>query len=169
MSDTELLERHFASIGARARVGFSGGGGIALDVRTDLDGELFDIAVPDRAEALVLDARRRERHLVLLVRNGGEKSRFLCGHDERHWFVAAIPESTSGVTTVAQAQDALRPPAVRLAAAGLRRRQRRRRRNAAFVRQGEWFFLPAPGLRPGVVLRHEPLVRGKGSKPHVME
>jgi len=165
---SELLARHFSAIGARARIASTATGPIALDVSTDAHGEVFDITVTDRAEALVLDARRRERHLVVLVRDGEEKSRFLCGHDERHWFVAAIPESATAVTTVAQAHDALRPPAVRHAAAGLRPKLRRRRRNPAFVRQGEWFFLPAPGLRPGVVLRNEPLRRGNG-KPHVME
>ena len=82
--------------------------------------------------------------------------------------MAAIPESKARVTTVAQAQDALRPVPVRQAAATLRPKQRRRRRNPAFVRQGEWFFLPVGDLRPATILSHEPLSRGSG-KPHVME
>jgi len=168
MSNTELLERHFSRIGARAHVTPLARGRIALDVRRDADGERFEIDLPAGSETLVLDAQRRERHLVLLVKEGGRRSRFLCGHDERHWFVAAIPESATGVTTVAQAQDALRPAPVSQAAATLRPKQRRRRRNPAFVRQGEWFFLPVGDLRPSMLLHHEPLSRGSG-KPHIME
>ena len=46
-----------------------------------------------------------------------------------------------------------------------------RRRNAAYVRQGEWFFVPAPGFGPpdAAVLRNELLLRGAGSTPHVMQ
>jgi hypothetical protein len=165
MPDSELLERQFSGIGARARVTSLARGRTRLDVGHDAFGELFEVDLPDASETLVLDARRRERHLVLLVKEDGRRSRFLCGHDERHWFVAAIPSS---VTTVAQAQDALRPAPVRQLAAGLRPKQRRRRRNPAFVRQGEWFFVPAGDVRPAMVLRHEPLSRGSG-KPHVME
>jgi hypothetical protein len=37
------------------------------------------------------------------------------------------------------------------------------------IRQGEWFFVPEPGLndKDAVILRNEPLSRGGGSKPHV--
>jgi len=49
----------------------------------------------------------------------------------------------------------------------LRAKARNRRKNAAFVRQGEWFFLPVVDIavdeKP--VLRAEPLTRGRG-KPH---
>ena len=40
-----------------------------------------------------------------------------------------------------------------------------RRRNAAYVRQGEWFFVPAAGIDPPAasVLRDEPLTRGRGT------
>jgi hypothetical protein len=51
---------------------------------------------------------------LLLVRGAGEKRKFLCGQDERHWFVAAIPESAP-VGTVRQAKEALKPPDVRAA------------------------------------------------------
>src|SRR3989449_9438589 len=96
----------------------------------------------------VVDVRPRERHLLLLVRDGDEKSKFLCGHDERHWFVAAIPESARGVTGVATAKVALQPEHVRAAVDRARPKDQFRRRNAAFVRQGEWFFVPAPELDP---------------------
>jgi hypothetical protein len=45
-----------------------------------------------------------------------------------------------------------------------------RRRNAAYVRQGEWFFVPAAAINPpeALVLRNEPLSRGRGT-PHLMQ
>ena len=45
-----------------------------------------------------------------------------------------------------------------------------RRRTPVYVRQGEWFFVPAPQVRPQrwMVLRNEPLRRGNG-KPHWAE
>jgi hypothetical protein len=122
------------------------------------------------SDAVVVDVARAERHLLLLVRTGAEKSKFLCGRDERHWFVAAIPEAARGVTGVQAAKAALQPPAVALAAARLRRKRRFDRRNPAYVRQGEWFFVPAPGLRVDelFVRRGEPLAR-PGGRPHVLQ
>ncbi len=90
-----------------------------------------------------------DRHLLLLVREGKDKSKFLCGHDERHWFVAAVPERVGLVTNVFAAMEALKPPEVLEAQRrqGIKSRDRQRRKNAAYVRQGEWFFLPAPKVR----------------------
>jgi hypothetical protein len=119
----------------------------------------------------VLDVQRDDRHLLLLSRNGEEKHRFLLGHDERHWFVAAIPERTP-ISTVRDAKNALKPKAVRLSERDLRIKDRDRRKNAARVRQGEWFFLPAPQARVEKklpVLHNEPLVRSRGGKPHICE
>src|SRR4029453_6775954 len=50
-------------------------------------------------------------------------------------------------------------------------KNRLRRRNEAFVRQGEWFFIPAPGLsvNPKLVVRNEPISRGGGSKSHMCQ
>ena len=168
-STSTLLDRHFASIGARARV--APPGPIALDVRCDRRGEYFELRLPGQATMAVLDHDRLDRHLLLLVSLGGEKSRFLCGHDERHWFVAAIPESESGVVNIRRAKEALQPQVVRDAVQRLRPKVRLRRRTTAFSRQGEWFFVPVPGFEPDLrlVLRREPLSRGNGSKPHLME
>jgi hypothetical protein len=53
---------------------------------------------------------------------GGEKNTFLCGHDEKHWFVAAVPEAARGVNGVATAKAAPRPGAgLRCAPSGARR------------------------------------------------
>jgi hypothetical protein len=98
------------------------------------------------------------------------RAKFLCGHDERHWFVAAIPEAARGVTGVVAAKVALQPPAVRDLIERRRPKDPFRRRNAAYLRQGEWFFVPAVGIHPpaALVLGDEPLTRGRGNL-HVME
>jgi hypothetical protein len=154
---------------------------IALDIRRDGRGEYFEIRTLRgvEQEVVVLNAEPRDRHLVLLSRQFGERGRvlgkqkFLCGHDERHWFVAAIPESAP-VSTVASAKAALKPEEVREREAMLgvnNGKESSRRRNAAFVRQGEWFFVPAADLKvnPMLVLRNEPIRRGNGSKAHFLE
>jgi len=118
-------------------------------VQADRKGEFFEIVRQPGAEAeiAVLDVQPADRHLLLLVREGKDKSRFLCGHDERHWFVAGIPE-TAPVGTVRQAKEALKPADVLTAQAGKRlgAKARNRRKNAAYRRQGEWFFLPVAGF-----------------------
>lgn len=175
--DTNLLVNKFTRIGARLKVADAPSGrrrptgGISLDVQSDRKGEFFEIVPPtgEATDLAVLDVQPADRHLLLLVRQGRVKSKFLCGHDERHWFVAGIPEAAP-VGTVRQAKDALKPAEVRTAQAaiGLSAKKRDRRKNAAFVRQGEWFFLPTPGLGidPARVHRNEPLTRGNGGKPH---
>jgi hypothetical protein len=178
--DTNLLDIKFARIGARLKVADRPSrrsrmaGVISLDVQTDRKGEFFEIVRQPgaKAEIAVLDVRPADRHLLLLVREGKDKSKFLCGHDERHWFVAGIPEAAP-VGTVQQAKESLKPAKV-LNAQALKRlkgKARNRRKNAAFVRQGEWFFLPDPGfvVDEKLVLRHEPLSRGNGGKPHWAE
>jgi hypothetical protein len=182
MSGQELLEAKFTRIGARLKLSDGAGGrgrlaseaSVRLDIRTDRDGEFFEIrgGSIEEAQVEVLDVQPADRHLLLMVRRRGEKAKFLCGHDERHWFVAAVPESAP-VGTVRAAKEALKPAEVRSAQArlGLGADAGNRRKNAAFRRQGEWFFVPAPGLKvdEALVLRDEPITRGNGSKPHRCE
>jgi hypothetical protein len=182
MIDTTILEAKFARIGARLK---SGDGlarrrrnapdvAIALDIQSDRRGEFFEVIErPDAdAEVEVLDVQPADRHLLLMVRERGEKHKFLCGHDERHWFVAAVPERAP-VGTVRAAKEALKPPEVQAAQAraGLKSKARNRRKNAAYLRQGEWFFIPAPDLKldEKFVLRNEPITRGNGGKPHTCD
>jgi hypothetical protein len=178
--NTNLLDTKFARIGARLKVADRRPGRfrttvpITLDVRTDGKGEFFEIVkqLGSEAEIAVLDVQPADRHLLLLVREGTDKNKFLCGHDERHWFVAGIPESAS-VGTVRQAKEALKPAEVQSAQARkrLKAKARNRRKNATFIRQGEWFFLPVPGfvVDEKLVLPNEPLRRGNGGKPHWAE
>jgi hypothetical protein len=174
--DVDLLSTKFARMGARLKIAeriprrLVLNGAVALDVREDAKGEFFEIIERPGSdvEIDVLDVQPSDRHLLLLVREDGEKSKFLCGHDERHWFVAGIPEKAP-VGTVKQAKHALKPSVVRAveAKSGLNADKRDRRKNAAFIRQGEWFFIPADDIAidDRFVLRHEPLRRG-GGKPH---
>jgi hypothetical protein len=182
--DTERLVEKFRRMGARLKVGVDGGGlrdRVRVDVGRDRKGQFFDVRVQPRVAVEAIDVRPRERHLLLAVREEdrlglpvGAGQRFLCGHDERAWFVAAVPEGR-GASNVAQAMDALKPWAVRSAEERTRVRfkDRHRRRTEAFVRQGEWFFVPLPlGAWQPVpedrVLRDEPLSR-TGGKPHRVE
>jgi len=181
MMDTTGLLKKFARIGARVKVAdrptrrFRATAGVlSLDIQADRNGEFFEVFSPEGndREVAVLDVQPADRHLLLMVREGGEKHKFLCGHDERHWFVAAVPEAAP-VGTVRQAKEALKPAEVQVAQGrqGLRAEARDRRKNAAYRRQGEWFFLPAPGFAvdESLVLRNEPITRGNGGKPHRVE
>jgi len=83
--DTNLLDIKFAHIGARLKVAdrpsrrTRTSGVISLDVQSDRKGEFFEIVRQPGAEAeiAVLDVQPAERHLLLLVQEVGEKSKFL--------------------------------------------------------------------------------------------
>ncbi|NJK46264.1 MAG: hypothetical protein HC933_20245 [Pleurocapsa sp. SU_196_0] len=176
--DTHLI-RKFERIGARAKIArplprwnrapleFS------IDIGHDRHGEFFDLRVPENAllELDIVDVQPNLRHLLLLARQDGNKDKFLCGHDERHWFTCAVPGVS--VSSVQTAMEALKPAVIVTSDAyrDLNRRERQRRRNAVFLRQGEWFFVPQPDLvvPERLVLQREPLSRGGGSKSHWLE
>ena len=177
--NSKTIAKQFAHMGARFRivrpedVSWSRRrADYALDLVSDKWGQVFEMQLSAEREAQlgidVLQCDRHDRHLLLLVKTPAANDRFLCGHDEREWFVAAVP---GGASSVVQAKLALLPTEVREAAnhAHLNQRQRTRRHNRAFIRQGEWFFVPAPNLfadRKGI-LRNEPIRRG-GGKPHIV-
>lgn len=176
--DIELLRKHFGEIGGRVKVrdvnpdrwrrlqNLSG-----IDIGEDERGEFFDIRVDasEPANYRVIDLNTEQRHLLLL--SEPKKWKFLCGFDERHWFVCGVPGE--GISNVRKAMEALQPPEVREAVERhvKRAKNRLRRHNEAFVRQGEWFFIPEPELKvSGFVIQHnEPLSRGTGSKPHMCQ
>ena len=155
---------------------------LRVDVRRDHEsGEAyFEVRHDARLKLDVADVRPDDRHLLLTAsvdaaQTGAEvaavRSTFLCGHDEKSWFVAAIPESAEA-GDVQAAKDALKPEAVwdAMREAGVPPERRDARKTAAFVRQGEWFFIPTPGLKLDAarVRRHEPIQRGAG-RPHVCQ
>jgi hypothetical protein len=171
----EILGKHFGKIGARLKFRPGEGNDLRINVLRDKNGEYFDILAGPDIELQVVDAQPEDRHLLLLAKQPGEgkhapaqKDRFLCGHDERHWFVAGVPGVS--VSSVRNAKDALKPAAVvaELNRRGVKQKKRDKRRNEAFVRQGEWFFIPVPDMvvDQKLVLKNEPLSRGRGSKPH---
>jgi hypothetical protein len=178
-----MIEKKFDEMGARVRIRAlqpresrrlleTLTGWPRLDVLRDHKGEYFDIAVPDEGSIEVVDFRPADRHLLLLARTPtGEKAKFLCGHDERHWFVCAVPER-EGVRDVITAKRALQPQLVqaKVAEKHVKPERQLRRRNEAYIRQGEWFFVLAD-FEPstGELLRNEPLSRGRGSKPHIVD
>lgn len=166
---TETIERRFAEMGARVSVR-DGGPNPSLNVLRDKKGEFFTITADPEAGLHVVNIDAKDRHLLLVVGDGNDKSKFLCGHDERHWFVAAIPESVPNVTTVVKAKEALQPVSLQNSIKKIRKKSRLRRRNAAYARQGEWFFTPIPEFDPpsNLIHRNEPITRGRG-KPHIVE
>lgn len=177
--DTRNLLDKFSRIGARLKVAEvsarrHGLASLSIDIQHDQKGEYFEFGHGSETvpSVDVLDVQPADRHLLLLIREGDEKRKFLCGHDERHWFVAAIPEN-SPVGNVDQAKEALKPDAVKIAQrqGRLPTRDRNRRKNAVFLRQGEWFFLPMPNLvvDDRLILRNEPIRRGNGGKPHFVD
>src|SRR5215213_7633544 len=139
------VENKFLKMGARAEILADPLATLRIDIRRDGDGEYFELRHGTGTRLQVLDVRPGDAHLLLMARQGGVKSKFLCGHDERAWFVAAVPESARA-KDVQGAKDALKPPEVWEAIRRFRvpAGKRDRRRTAGFVRQGEWFFLPRP-------------------------
>lgn len=186
--DMSVLAKSFEKIGARVQVvpaptqRFSRrllpfgnpqpANGFSVDVRRDKLGEFFQIRTNPGIDFKALEVRPDDRHLLLLAENDNGKHKFLCGHDERQWFVAAVPERVRNVKDVRSAKEALKPHEV-----AVRQRQvvapvegRRSRHNQVYKRQGEWFFVPSnlPDPKPLLILRHEPIRRGEG-KPHMCE
>jgi hypothetical protein len=184
--NVEALTRQFARIGADLEIaerpsvsGRNGASNFSLDIKEEGRKEfyLLEIAKPaiETVDFQVLNSRPDLRHLVLMARNESaeiaSKEKFLCGHDERHWFVASLPQAA--VTDVRTAMEALKPREAVWSQrrAEVRPRDRNKRHNAGFIRQGEWFFVPMPTFQPGpldVIRKDEPISRGAGSKPHIV-
>jgi len=179
----KAVEAQFEGIGVRAKVVMVPNAlalrreqpPVRVNVLSDEDGPFFFVERRWNVTLSVPESAPDERHLLLVADHAGygehRFSRFLCGHDERHWFVAAIPESAE-VDTVRGARDALKPQEVwdEIRAAELPVDQFDLRWTAAFIRQGEWFFLPRPWMEVdhALVLFEEPIRRGEG-KPHWCE
>lgn len=169
--DPKPLIRHFDAIGARLVVERFRQSRVRrttqfdLDIRTDKRGEYFRLSVgPEAPQFRVLQANRAAKHLLFHAAGDDGGERFLCGHDERHWFVAALAGRPG---TITDARRSLLPTA--LLDAGLTPDVLARRHNEVFLRQGEWFFVPSrKDLSRAPILHQEPLIRGRGSKPHIV-
>jgi hypothetical protein len=155
MTTKEYLCRHFSRMGARVLLrgtGIRQRAKIRIDVSRDRSGEFFDIRCEDDVAPEVLDVQPRLHHLVLMVRDGNDRNKFLLGRDERHWFAAAVPGD--GVRDVQTAIESLRPTEIE---------------GREALRQGEWFFVPERSVndKNAVIHLNEPLSRGGGSKSHI--
>ena len=99
------------------------------------------------------------------------KFKILCGHDERHYFSAGVPES-SGASTVNEAKEALLPKEfIKLHKKKGRSKNRLNRKNEVGRRQGEWIFIKTNFEPPddAIIKKNEPISRGGGSKDHICE
>jgi hypothetical protein len=173
MSMTTELQHAFSKIGA-VLTDQTFGPGFQIDIVKLGLGEAYELQRPwhDELCVEVMDVHPRLRHLVLDVTGSGLpiSGRYLCGHDESHWFVAGL-EFSRETAKVRGAMESLKPDIVRREQRrkGVKHR-RHRRHTAAYVRQGEWFFLPRPNVH--VVARlveyDGRLVRGAG-KPHLVD
>ncbi len=117
MMNIEILERHFARLGARVKVGpwvparvaaRPRLDGLAVDVKSDHAGEYFDFQVDSvLIDLAVVDVQPQDRQLLMLARYlaAARQERFICGHDDRSWFVAAVPDER-GVSHVRTALKA---------------------------------------------------------------
>lgn len=115
-----ILERHFERLGARVKVGpwvparvaaRPRLDGLAVDVKSDHEGEYFDIQVDSvLIELEVVDVQPQDRYLLMRAHHlaAARQEEFICGHDERAWFVAAVP-AERGVSNVRMALEALKP------------------------------------------------------------
>lgn len=186
-----ILQQQFAQIGARLEVKtalpndqrFISLGrrspappNYLLDITRAEEGEQFSLTLRPEAtkelEFLAVDIRPEQRHLLLLMKpivSGRDKEKFLCGHDERHWFVAPVPRAQH-IANVSQAMEALKPTeAIRSQwRQQVRDKDWNKRHNAGFLRQGEWFFVPLPNFTPPnnlYILTNEPIQRS-GGKAH---
>jgi hypothetical protein len=189
-STVESLEKSFNKMGAHVRISTEPlrrwpsafwdpkDAPLSIDIRRGKEGEYFDLRINpvSTGDIQILEVQPKDRHLVLMAKqqvgnNRFEKSKFLCGHDERHWFVAAIPE-TASVTTVQQAKEALKPGAVheREVLTGIPTKEKFLHKNDAWKRQGEWFFVPTDINVPAwLILKNEPFNRGRGKFHHAQE
>ncbi|MEE8435526.1 MAG: hypothetical protein V3S64_12130 [bacterium] len=168
----EIAESRIAALRPTARSGLIGAERFSLNVLGRGKNQYFEIQAGGEVEVEVLDVSKTGRHLLLMLRTGGRlnKAKFLCGHDEREWFAAALPEDKP-VKSIATAMEALKPDAVieSQQRKKVKTRKRNKRANEGFVRQGEWFFIPVPGFDASglIVHKHEPLSRGRG-RPHMV-
>jgi hypothetical protein len=139
----------------------------SLDVKEDR----FVLSLRSDAEVefAVPHFLQKQRHLLLHVATADHKEKFLCGHDERHWFAAGLPRNRT-IRTVEDAMENLKPQPVRVLQRNDHTKDRNRRKNTTFIRQGEWFFVPMENLQPSKLLIRswEPISR-PGGKPHMVE
>jgi len=181
---TTLLEKKFSEMGARVklrpieqRTARGLDGKVFLDVKRDSEGEYFDIQTSDLSDLSIVDVQKKDRHLLLMGRDENKKPlKFLCGHDERHWFCAAVPGSPN---TVFQAKEKLKPAELRNLEAGniksknVHKRVRKLMDGRRVLRQGEFMFIPQPNFKideknPLTIIHKNERLSQRGN-PHIAQ
>lgn len=145
-----------------------GASGWRLNIRTNGKQEHFVLTRWSPLQITVPEVQPANRHLLLSISDGKSPAKFLCGHDERHYFAAGV---STGVHSIQKAMESLQPAPIRELAARLRPKDRFTRKNEAYLRQGEWFFVPMGEdfkVPPLLILTNEPIRRGR-SKPHMCQ
>jgi len=177
------LERHFVKIGKGLKIEVlpernwrMRSTDFTLDVAGSGKNEVFHLSLNEGAKDLpeiqILDVRPDEKALLLMVRDE-HKSKFLCGMDEfNKGYVAAIPLNR-GATNVKTAKEALKPEAVieSQSKAGVKEKHKNKRKTKGWIRQGEWFFVPAPDFEVrsnDIICNNEPFNR-TGSRNHTAQ
>lgn len=192
-----IVQRKFDEIGARVKfVPFNrfnrvtqGSNVSRVDIRNDKEGEHFQFEVLGQPEIQILQTAKDDKHLLLQIKGislqktvKGDKllpftQKLLCGHDEKHWFVAGIPQGIP-VSTVTQAKQALKPNEILQQERGniktkeSQKRHRKLKDGRKIHRQGEFMFIPKPDFQPPKgnltkIWHNEPMSRG--GKAHMAE
>lgn len=143
-----------------------------VNITEDNKGQYFDIVVSDDVVLNVINVRKDIKHILLMFKEGRDKTKILCGHDEREWFTSQVRTRSKDV---AEAMEFLKPKEVVLSQkkSKVKRKDINKRRNKGFIRQGEWFFVPEEiEIDNEFVLRNEPLILSgtrAGNKPHISQ
>jgi len=180
----DYIEKAFDTIGSRLKIGDIAqrsnrlrrianrangrNAHFVVNIGRDNNGEFFKIDTDGSVKFHIMGVDKSNHHLLLFARdNQNAKYRFLCGLDEKGWFAAAVPEA---VSNIADAMDALKPAQIIGAQKHLKPKHKNKRKNAAFLRQGEWFFIPAADIVPDpmLIIKNEAIRRGRGSA-HMVE
>lgn len=173
------IVKDFESIGAKVRVSprqprkwERNDPDVTIDILIEKGQEIFDIRKTEGsgAEITVVDRKPKDRHLLLMVKTEERpgvptKTKYLCGHDEFHWFVATASPTAADV---GRAKESLKPVEVR--AVQTQGKKKKRAPKGGVKRQGEWFFIPKKKMKVAhnQILKNEPIQRGRG-KPHTVE
>ncbi len=172
--NSESIKKQFSKMGAYISINE------ADDFNMDIKRHAFSMDVNSDQEIIIVDVDKKDRHLLLVMKETDKqnkhyvnKQKYLCGHDERDWFVAAVPSTIPNITSVVKAKEALKPQEVRELqdVKKTKNKKRNKRKNDEFIRQGEWFFIPQPKLKVDerLIICDEPIVRGNRGKPHMVE
>jgi len=182
--DNINVTKKFIEIGARVKIfpamdyGYRKDPDLAIDIRRDKEGEYFKITARKSLELNAIDVQKKDRHLLLHAKLAGNpRAKFLCGHDERHWFSCAVPES-AGVSTVFQAKQALKPQELQrlesiegISKKVIHKHSKKLDSGRKVPRQGEFFFIQDSSFEPpknAIVYKREPM-RGGGLNIHTAE